>query len=316
MNTVLISDYIENPDIETDILKENLAKMPNENIQIILLWNTYATKEYIDKFPNLKAIIRYGAGYDNVDLDYAKEKNIYVCNTPDYGTDEVSDTSIAMIMNIARGISLYDVQSRNYFDTWQENTIKSIKRNSEYKLGVIGVGRIGGSVILKANALKFDTYFYDPTLDYGIEKMINSKRVENLDDLLKNSDIISLNCPLTSTTKDMIDESFLNKMKKGSSLVNTARGKIIKDIDIFYEPLKNGHLNSVAFDVLPYEPPKDSLLINAWRNREQWLDGRVIINPHSAYFSGTAYFEMRQKTALNAKRILDGKRPLNIVNGL
>lgn len=316
MNTVLISDYIENPDIEFDILKESLSEAANKDIEVILLWNTIANKEYIYKFPNLKAIIRYGAGYDNVDLEYAKENGIFVCNTPDYGTDEVSDTAIAMIMNIARGINTYDTLAKNYFNTWQENTNKIIKRNNEYKVGVIGAGRIGGSVLLKANALKFDTYFYDPYLAYGYEKQLSSKRVEKLDDLLEITDILSINCPLTEETKDMIDESFINRMKEGSSLVNTARGKIVKDIDIFYEPLKSGYLNSIAFDVLPFEPPKESLLINAWRNSEKWLDGRVIINPHTAYFSDTAFYEMREKTALNAKRVIDGLRPINIVNGL
>ena len=316
MSKVLISDYIQNPDIETNILNENLTTTPNKDVEVILLWNTYANKEYVDSFPNLKAVIRYGAGYDNADLNYLKEKGIFLCNTPDYGTDEVSDTTIAMIMNIARGVSLYDSNAKNYFDTWQENTNKTIKRNSEYKLGVLGVGRIGGSVIVKANALKFDTYFYDPYLPYGYEKLLNTKRVEDLDEFIESMDILSINCPLTSETKNMINEEFISKMKKGSSLVNTARGGIVKDIDVFYEALKVGHLNSVAFDVLPSEPPKKSKLIDAWRAKESWLEGRVIINPHTAYYSKQAFFEMRQKAALNAKRVIDGLKPVNIVNGL
>lgn len=316
MSKVLISDYIQEPNIETNILNDNLTTVANKDVEVILLWNTYANKEYIDSFPNLKAVIRYGVGYDNADLNYLKEKGIYLCNTPDYGTDEVSDTAIAMIMNIARGLTLYDSNAKNYFDTWQENTNKTIKRNSDYKLGIIGAGRIGGSVIVKANALKFDTYFYDPYLPYGYEKLLNTKRVESLDELLENMDILSINAPLTNETKNMIDKEFVSKMKKGSSLVNTARGGIVKDIDVFYEALKIGHLNSVAFDVLPYEPPKESKLITAWRANETWIDGRVIINPHTAYYSKKSFFEMRQKAALNAKRVIEGKKPINIVNGL
>lgn len=316
MSKVFITDYISEPYIEKDVLNEQLADNLHEDIEVLLVWHEHITKEYIDKLPNLKAIIRYGVGYDALDIEYAKQKDIYACNTPDYGTEEVSDTAIAMIMNIARGISRYDYLCRDYDGTWQENTLKNIKRNSDYKLGVIGAGRIGGSVLLKANALRFDTCFYDPYLSYGTEKMFNSKRIEELDKLLETCDIISINCPLTTETKGMINEAFVKKMKKGSSLVNTARGAIVKDLDIFYEPLKSGDINCINFDVLPSEPPKDGLLINAWKNREKWLDGRVLINPHTAYYSQKAYFEMRQKAALNAKRIVEGKKPINIVNGL
>lgn len=314
MSRVFITDYVDNPYIEKEVLGNDLSLELNESIEVLIVWHEHITKEYIDKLPNLKAIVRYGVGFDAIDLEYAKSKNIYVCNTPDYGTEEVSDTAIAMIMNIARGISRYDYQCREYRDKWQENTIKSIKRNSDYKLGVIGAGRIGGSVILKANALRFDTYFYDPYVVRGHEKMLGAKRVETQEELLNLCDIVSINCPLSKETFGMIDENFISNMKDGASLVNTARGGIIKDIDAFYEALKSGKLSNVALDVIPHEPPKDSLLINAWRKREEWLDGRFILNPHTAYYSDKAYFEMRQKAALNAKRIIDGEIPYNIVN--
>jgi D-3-phosphoglycerate dehydrogenase len=157
---------------------------------------------------------------------------------------------------------------------------------------------------------------YDPYLPAGTEKMYGSKRVEGLDELLETCDIISINCPLNEETNAMVDEKFISKMKVGASLVNTARGAIVKDIDLFYDALKSNHLNCVSLDVLPIEPPKDGKLINAWKKREEWLDGRLMINPHSAFYSDKAQFEMRHKAALNAKRVLDGKKPINIVNGL
>lgn len=316
MNKVYITDYINNPYIEKDVLKEDLSDTLTQDIEVILVWHEYITKEYIDKLPNLKGIVRYGVGFDAIDLEYAKSKNIYVCNTPDYGTEEVSDTALAMIMNVARGISRYDYQCRTYRDTWQENTIKSIKRNSDYKLGVIGAGRIGGSVITKANALRFQTYFYDPYVVRGHEKMLGANRVESLAELLSECDIISINCPLSDETRAMIDESFISKMKDGASLINTARGGIIKDIDVFYAALKSGKLSNVALDVIPDEPAVSCAMIDAWRAKEEWLDGRFILNPHSAYFSDKAYFEMRNKAASNAKRILAGETPYNIVNNM
>lgn len=314
MGTVYITDYIHNPYIESEILHEAISDTLHEDIEVLLIWDEVVSKVDINNLPKLKAIIRIGAGFDNVDLVYARQKNINVCNVPDYGVDEVSDTAIAMIMNIARGITRYDYFSHASNNSWEEKAIESIKRTSEYKLGVLGAGRIGSSVLLKANALKFDTTFYDPYLPSGQEKVLNSKRVDELDDFLSEVDILSLNCLLNDDTKGLIDEEFIHKMKPGSSLVNTARGGIIKDLDVIYHALKSGHISNVAFDVLSLEPPQDCLLINAWRNKEFWLDGRVIINPHKAYFSQTAYFEMRQKAALNAKRVLEGKIPINIVN--
>ena len=318
MKKVFITDKVTDPYIEKEVLGDVISDTLHEGIEVLLVWHKQIPNEYIDKLPNLKALVRYGVGYDVFeDLEYIKQKGIYASNTPDYGTEEVSDTAIAMIMNIARGITRYDYQCRDYKDgSWQANTLKNIKRTSDYKLGVIGAGRIGGSVVLKANALRFQTYFYDPYLSSGTEKMLGAKRVETLDELLETCDILSINCPLNKETNAMIDENFIAKMKKGASIVNTARGAIVKDLDVFYEPLKSGQLNCVSLDVLPSEPPKDGLMINAWKAKETWLDGRFIINPHAAFYSDKAYFEMRQKAALNVKRVLDGKKPINIVNGL
>jgi len=314
-NNVYITDYIQNPDIEKNVLKDNLSSSLHKDIEVLLVWHENINKDYIDKQPALKGVIRYGVGYDNIDIKYAESKGILCCNTPDYGTEEVSDTVIAMIMNIIRGVTRYDYLCRNLKNTWQENTINSIKRTSDIILGVIGAGRIGGSIILRAHDLRIKTMFYDPYKPRGYEKLLGSQRVDELDILLTQSDIISINTPLTDETKNMVDENFVASMKKGSSLINTARGKIVKHIDIFYKPLRENHLLCVNLDVMPDEPPSDtSKLIDAWRKRTEWLDGRLIINPHVAYFSKNAYIEMRQKAAENAKRILENKKPFNILN--
>tara|TARA_B100000963_G_scaffold355087_1_gene372691 strand:- start:272 stop:1216 length:945 start_codon:yes stop_codon:yes gene_type:complete len=312
-NKVYITDYISNPSVEKRILGDSLSDSLSEKIEVILVWHQLIDKNYIESLPNLKGIIRYGVGFDSIDIDYAKSKKIYVCNTPDYGTDEVSDTAISMIMNIARGVSRYDFRARHFNKNWQENTISNLRRNNEIKLGVIGAGRIGSSVILKSNALKFNTSFYDPLLSRGYEKTISSKRYDSLDEILKNSDIVSINCPLNDKTFGMIDSSFIKKMKDGASLVNTARGKIILDLECIYNALKSNKLSNVALDVLPNEPPENSKLINAWKKREDWLDGRLIINPHTAYYSLDAFDEMRTKASLNALRILNNQSPYNII---
>lgn len=315
-NSVYITDYIDDPYIEREVLGDALASEPHEDVEVLIVWHEHINPEYLGKFPKLKAVVRYGVGYDNLDLVATRERGIYACNTPDYGVDEVSDTAIAMIMAISRGVVRYDSLSRGYRDTWQENTMSEIRRGTEQVLGVLGAGRIGGSVLYKAKALGFRTMLCDPYKPSGHEKTFGAARVETVAKLLEQSDIVSVHVPLSEETHGMIDEKFVAKMKPGSALVNTARGKLVEDLEIFYEPLKSGKLSYVYLDVLPDEPPGDGRLIDAWRAREDWLDGRFLINPHSAYYSDKAYYEMRQKAALNAKRVLEGKSPVNIVNGM
>ncbi len=311
MTKVFITDYIESNLIEKEILNDYLGSNISINTEVVLVWHEKINSEFLDSVPNLKAVIRYGVGYDNVDLEEAKRRNIIVANTPDYGTEEVSDSALAMILNIARGVTRYDYQCRKYKNNWQENTISNTKRTSSIKLGVIGAGRIGGSVIIKANAIGFQTSFYDPYRDRGYEKMLSSKRFDSLDDLLADSDIISFHAPLSKETEAMVNAQFISKMKQGSSFVNTARGKVIESLDVFLDPLKSNKLNCVALDVLPEEPPVKGQLLKEWREKAEWLDGRLIINPHSAYFSSQSFKEMRQKAAKNALRVLNNQEPFN-----
>ncbi|MES2525561.1 MAG: C-terminal binding protein [Bdellovibrionota bacterium] len=313
---VAVSDRITNPDIEEKILGEKIASKPSKETQVLLVWHEVVNKNYIDSLPNLKYIIRYGVGYDKVDVEYSRSKGILVSNTPDYCTDEVSDTAIAFIMASARGICRYNYEAKSYREGWQENVLTSIKRTSETKLGIIGAGRIGQSTILKAKAMKFDVSFYDPYVTIGTEKVLNVRRHQSLQALLQESDIVSLHVPLTAETKGLVDENFLSQMKAGASLVNTARGGVVKDLDLFIDPLKNGTLSSVFLDVLPKEPDFTSQLFQAWKTRESWINGRVVINPHSAFYSQEAGIEMREKVALNAKKFLNDQKPDALIQEL
>lgn len=320
MSKAYITDYIENPDVEQGILGDALVsdvEAHRNAVEAIIVWHQKVDQAYIDSFPALKGIVRYGVGFDNLDLDYARSKGIYACNTPDYGTEEVCDSALALILNIARGVTRYDYLCRSYPDgSWQENTLTKLRRTSELTLGVVGAGRIGGSILLKARNLRFKTMLFDPYKERGHEKVLGAARAETLDDLLETADIVSMNTPLTEETRHLVDEDFVSRMKPGASFVNTSRGEVVKDVDVFYEPLKSGKLDCVALDVLPHEPPVESKLIKAWRAREEWLDGRLTINPHVSYYSQQAFSDMRSKAAANALRILKGETPYNILNGV
>ncbi len=313
MSKIAITDYFDSPQEEKEILGDLVGVEINENTEVLLVWHKNINKEYIENLPKLKGVQRYGVGYDTIDIPLLKSKGIICCNNPDYGTDEVADTAIAMILNIVRGVSIYNEQAKNYYNNWQENVNNKIKRNSDTTIGVIGAGRIGGSVLLKCNALKFKTVFFDPYKERGYEKMINTKRVESLDELLSVSDIISIHTPLTKETDSIINEQFINKMKTGASIVNTARGGLFDNLDLLYNNLKSNKINSIGIDVLKVEPPQDSKLIKAWRKSETWLTGRLIINPHTAYYSQSAYKELRVNAAKNALRILNNQNPHNII---
>ena len=315
MGKVFITDYITDPAIETDILGK-IASDPNDpQIEVLLVWHKDVNKEYLSQFKNLKGMIRYGVGTDNLDFKEAKRRNLYICNTPDYGIDEVSDTTIAMIMNFTRGIQEYDIFSKKISDnSWQENINPKKKRSSSIVIGVLGAGRIGSSVLLKARSIGFKTIYYDPYKEQGHDKVVSAKSCDTIEEFLKLADIISINAKLNNETNSLVNKNFIKKMKKDSYLINTARGKIVEDLDHFIDPIKSGKISGIALDVLPDEPPsKDSLLIKSWKNNEEWVLGKVMINPHTGYYSQEAYFEMRQKAAQNAKRIIQNLKPYSIV---
>ena len=314
MMKVFITDRITNPTVEKEILSDYLTNNLDDNIGVLLVWHKVVDKEYLDKFPFVKLIIRYGVGYDKIDLKECNKRDIIVCNNPDYCTEEVSATAVAMILNATRNISRYDFEARNYQNGWQENVNKSIQRNSNQTVGFVGAGRIGSLTLQQCNSLRYETKFYDPNVASGYEKVLNSTRSASLDSLLSASDIVSLHCPLDEKTVGIVDEDFIYKMKKGSSLVNTARGTLIKDLDIIEKALKDNHLNMVLLDVLPCEPPENHSLIKAWREAQPWVSGRLIINPHASYYSEQSSREQRPNVANNALRFLEGLVPLNIVN--
>jgi len=313
MSVFAITDYFKEPDVEREILGDLVGTHVGDDTVVLLVWHNQITVELVDRLPALRGVQRYGVGYDNLDVSALKKRRIVACNNPDYGVDEVSDTALAMILNIVRGMSTYDCAARTYRSTWQENVNRAIKRSSDTVVGVVGAGRIGGSVVVKCKSLGFDTVFFDPYQPRGYEKMLKSRRVDSLDELLAESDVISVHTPLTQETRSMINEAFIAAMKPGSALVNTARGGLLDGTDVLYDALRSGHLAGVALDVLPQEPPPEDALISAWRRGDDWLGGRLIINPHTSYYSAASYQELRRNAARNALRIYENRTPHNLL---
>lgn len=147
----------------------------------------------------------------------------------------------------------------------------------------------------------------------GYEKTLNTKRADSLVNLLKDSNFVSLHCPLNSETKDMVDKKFISHLKKGSFIINTARGGLLYSNDLIYENIINGKIEGVGLDATTEEPPKEEdKLIKLWKKNNQ-LSQKIIINPHSAYYSKQSYKEMRVNAAKKALDILKGKTPKDVI---
>jgi C-terminal binding protein len=267
------------------------------------------------RFPRLRAIVRMGVGYDKLDRPAAAQRNILVCNVPDYGTTEVADHAIALALTLRRGILLHhELQRKNPpapFRSFQHPLIQRLGRQT---FGIVGLGRIGTAVALRAKALQFRVVFYDPYLPNGVELALGIERAATLEDLLRQTDTLSVHAPLTPETRGMLGRDQLALLPKGAVVVNDARGPIV-DIDALGELLRDGHIAGAGLDVLPVEPPVEPIpeLLRAYRAREEWLEGRLVITPHSAWLTPHSWEDTRRKSAETMRAALLTNRPQNVI---
>ena len=286
--------------------KEN--ELPPEilrSLDALLIWGPTLGEKTVAQLERCKIVVRYGVGFDRIDVDALNRAGIPFCNNPDYGATEIAETTVAMILALQRRVLLHDWRARAYRDSWQGNLIRPTRRVGETTVGLIGVGRIGGCTCRRLKAFGYRVVGYDPYIPAGAEKVLEFERVHELQDLVQQSDVISLHCPLTEETLGMVDEAFVAAMKPNSILINTARGRIIESLDILERALRSEQLFGIGLDALAEEPPRDEPLIRAWRAGESWLQGRVIINPHTAFYSDEAWDELRYKAAETAWLFLE-----------
>jgi phosphoglycerate dehydrogenase-like enzyme len=267
------------------------------------------------RFPKLRAIVRMGVGYDKLDRPALAAKNIIVCNVPDYGTTEVADHAIALALTLRRGILLHhEMQRHDPPAPWRSFQHPMIQRLGTLTMGVVGLGRIGTAVALRAKALQFRVVFYDPYLPNGVELALGIERAPTLEDLMRQSDNLSIHAPLTPETRGMIGRNELALMKKGAVVVNDARGPIL-DLDALAELMRDGHVAAAGLDVLPQEPPQEPIpeLLRAYRAKEPWLEGRLVVTPHSAWLTPHSWEDTRRKSAETMRAALLTNRPQNVI---
>ena len=294
---------------------EDLDQADCDPVEGLMVFRQFAPAAALARFPKLRAIVRMGVGYDRIDRGWCAAHGVTVCNVPDYGTMEVADHAIALVLALRRGLVLHhEAQRRPVPAPWAAMEHPLLRRLSVQTFGIIGIGRIGSAAALRAKAFGFDVVFFDPLVSNGTELALGVRRVRTLDALLAQSDVLSIHAPQTPETTLMIGARELALLPKGAVVVNTARGRII-DIDALEAALRSGHLAGAGLDVIPVEPPVDPVpnLLRCYRDREAWLEGRLIVTPHSAFFTPEAWDDIRQKSAETMAAALSNL-PQNVID--
>ena len=252
-----------------------------------------------------RIIVRYGIGVDNVDLDAAAKRGIPVCNVPDYCVDEVADHTLAFILALARKVVPgWDVVRAG---GWKLAVpLEEMHALKELTVGLVAYGKIAKEVAARLKAFKSKVLVFDP--------YVPANEIENdglvptdLEGLLGNSDLISLHCPSTAETQQMINSQSISTMKRGVMLVNTSRGTLVNTADLV-AALESGHISAAALDVVDPEPiPPDSPLLKM---------ENVIIHSHVASCSVNSRNRLRTSVAEAVARAVRGEKLANVVNGV
>jgi phosphoglycerate dehydrogenase-like enzyme len=270
---------------------------------------------YIDKLRNCRIFVKYGVGYDDVDIERFGKLGIPVCNVPDYGTREVADHAIALMMTLAKSVAYHDQELRaDLKANWRPAHNPFGRRLSVCTYGVVGAGRIGTAAMRRAKAFDMDVVFYDPYQPNGYQFAIGVRRADTLAELMGQCDFVSVHTPLTAETRGLIGAEAFAAAKKGLILINTARGPVV-DIDALYDAMKDGTVQAAGLDVLPEEPANaQRRLIAAWQKNEDWIRHRLLLTPHSAFYTPESMRDNRAFAARTAARFLRDGRLENCVN--
>jgi D-3-phosphoglycerate dehydrogenase / 2-oxoglutarate reductase len=267
-----------------------------------VLINQYVpiTAAVLDALPRCRLVVRYGVGVDNVDLQAAANRGVWVANVPDYGRDEVADHTLALAMALLRGVVALDRSVRD--GTWDLEPARPLRRLATLTWGVVGCGAIGGAVARRAAGLGMRV------LGHDLPQVRSEAPVERvpLEELLVEADLVSLHAALTPDTHHLVGAAALARMRPTAYLVNTARGGLV-DAAALLAALDAGALAGAALDVLEHEPP-DEL---GWKLARH---PRVVATPHAAWYSEEAFHTLKSEVAREALRVLEGGPPRSPVN--
>jgi D-3-phosphoglycerate dehydrogenase len=250
--------------------------------------------------PELRVVSRFGAGYDTVNVEDARRYGVWVANSPDYGVGEVATHALAMALALVRHLPSYDRDVRA--GRWHYLSTGELRRPADLTLGILGLGRIGKRMAALAAPAFGRILACDPYVD-GTDFPPRVERVA-LEDLWRESDLVSLHVPLTAETRGIAGARAFAAMKPGSWIVNTARGAVV-DLDALVRALDSGRLEGAGLDVLPKEPPE--------ADHPVLRHPRVMLSPHAAFYSRQGERELRRKAAQNLIDWARNGRPTYVV---
>lgn len=319
MSLVAITDYtFPSLDIEQRILQAAGAQVRAGNDKQVAALKTLVADadavitqfapvdaEVIRAMERARVIVRYGIGVDNVDLKAAQERGIPVCNIPDYCIDEVADHTLAFVLSTTRQVVSNTLHIRE--GKWGMATpLDQLRTLRDQTVGIVGFGRIGREVAARLGPFKSRRLVFDAFLSVDSVRAAGCEPV-TLDELLEQSDIVTLHCPSTPQTKKMLNAESMGRMKRGTIIINLARGDLI-DTPSLVAALQSGQISAAALDVCDPEPiPADSLLRTL---------PNVIAASHIASASPKSVRTLRETAAKIAAMALRGEPLPNIVNGV
>lgn len=319
MKIIILDAYAENPgDLSWDWIKDYCDEYeiyditPKDKViersldaDILVTNKTVLSADILDKLPKLKYISTLATGYNVIDTEYARKKGIVVSNIPAYSTDGVAQLVFAFILELTNHVALHNDSVKNgewckseHFCYWKT----PITELAGKTLGIVGFGKIGSAVAQIANAFGMKVIAYSPnTRSYnGFGKV----DFVTLDEVKTSSDIISLHCPLTKDTENLVDYEFLKAMKKTALLINTSRGPVINEADL-KKALDEGIIAGAGVDVLSSEPAK--------KDNPLLCCDKCLITPHIAWASFEARSRLMNIFKSNVEGFVKGE-PINVVN--
>lgn len=289
----------EEIDVPVDVLKKEAAQADGLWVMI----SDQITREIMESAPNLKVISNLAVGYNNIDVEAAKELGITVTNTPDVLTETTADLAFALMLSTARRITEAETMLREgQWKSWSPMQLTGMDIFGA-TLGVVGMGRIGEAAAKRAQGFNMDVLYHNRTRKIDVEEMHGFEYAE-LDELLEKSDFVLLFAPLTEETRNMITKRELGLMKETAILLNVARGGIVNEADL-YDALKNGDIWAAGLDVFETEPiPADHPLLTL---------PNVTAIPHIGSASIKTRMAMMKMNQVAIADVLEGKTPKNIV---
>jgi phosphoglycerate dehydrogenase-like enzyme len=312
---VVVTDAVAESGAETGVLADladlKVLQTDDERVvadgaadaDVLLVFHTIKLGERtLARLGRCKGVVRCGVGYDNVDIHAAGARGIVVCNVPDYGAEEVADHALMLLLAAAR--RLLPAHQALRAGTWDTTLVFGAPRLRGRTLGLVGCGRIGTALALRAKALGLRVVAYDPYRPDGLDKALGIERVYSLEELLPQAHFLSLHCPLTRETRHILNARTLALLPEGAYVVNTARGPCV-DLEALADALDGGRVAAAGLDVFEREP------LDEERIRRH---PRVLLTPHAAFYSAEGWIEMRTKGAQEGRRLLLGEPVRNPVN--